>query len=74
MKAESQLDRREFIKLLGAAALTYGAAASWRSPGKSEAQRESGGAPNVLILLFDTAGARPEKARRSVKVVGLPMC
>lgn len=51
------LDRREFIKLLGAALLTYGAAV-WGPPEEKQPAPDSGGTPNVLILLFDTLSAR----------------
>jgi arylsulfatase A-like enzyme len=51
------LDRREFIKLLGAALVTYGAA-TWAPLEEKQPGHDSGETPNVLILLFDTLSAR----------------
>ncbi|MGW8226961.1 MAG: sulfatase family protein [Anaerolineales bacterium] len=58
MNQDHPLSRREFVKLLGAASLSYLAAANHIMTGRGGNPRQLSGKPNVLILVFDTLSAR----------------
>jgi arylsulfatase A-like enzyme len=55
---DSELSRREFMKLFGSAALSYLAASNFSSTARSSPSYQGAESPNVLILLFDALSAR----------------